>query len=82
MTILISVMKELVSKFYRSNQKIVNKLDEIIEILKDLPVPDCSTFVLVDMDPTQFLSNGKVITGLADTEAYVIAPKRATILSH
>jgi fructosamine-3-kinase len=72
---LLSVMKELVSKFYRNNQKMVNKLDEIIEILKDLPVPDCSTYVLVDMDPPQFLSNGTVIIGLVDTEAYVIAPR-------
>jgi fructosamine-3-kinase len=72
---LIRVMEKLVSKYYRNDQKIVNQLDEIIEILKDLPVPDFSTFVLVDMDPTQFLSNGKVITGLVDTEAYVIAPR-------
>jgi fructosamine-3-kinase len=78
---LISVMKELVSKFYRNNQKIVNQLDEIIEILKDLPVPDCSTFVLVDMDPTQFLSNGTVITGLVDTEAYVIAPRELDFIA-
>jgi fructosamine-3-kinase len=72
---LINVMKELVSKFYRNNQKIVHKLDEVIEILKEIRVPDYSTFVLVDMDPTQFLSDGKAITGLVDTEAYVIAPR-------
>jgi aminoglycoside phosphotransferase (APT) family kinase protein len=78
---LIRVMKELISKFYRNNQKIVYKLDEIMEILEDLPVPDSSTFVLVDMDPTQFLSNGKVITGLVDTEAYVIAPRELDFIA-
>jgi fructosamine-3-kinase len=78
---LVRVIKELVSKFYGNNQKIVHKLDEIIEILKDLPVPDFSTFVLVDMDPTQFLSNGKIITGLVDTEAYVIAPRELDFIA-
>jgi aminoglycoside phosphotransferase (APT) family kinase protein len=78
---LIRVMKELVSKFYRNDQKIVHQLDEIIENLKGLPVPDSSTFVLVDMDSTQFLSNGKVITGLVDTEAYVIAPRELDFIA-
>jgi hypothetical protein len=32
-------------------------------------------FVLVDIDPSQFLSNGEIITCLVDTEAYVIAPR-------
>ncbi len=34
-----------------------------------LPVPKEATLVLIDMDPTQFLSDGTTITGLVDTEA-------------
>ncbi|MDZ5470423.1 hypothetical protein SM124_01555 [Bacillus sp. 31A1R] len=72
---LIEGMSELVKKFYSNSEKITNKLPEIIDCLKELEEPVYSTFILVDMDPTQFLSNGKVITGLVDTEAYVIAPR-------
>jgi hypothetical protein len=69
------IMTQLVSRFYPEQEQIKGKLLEIIDLLIGLPAPEFSTFVLVDMDPTQFLSNGKVITGLVDTEAYVIAPR-------
>lgn len=71
---LISGMKELVLKFY-SRTNIADHLPEMLEILEHLPSPIQSTFVLIDMDPTQFLTDGKVITGLVDTEAYVLAPR-------
>lgn len=69
------IMAEVVSRFYFDQERIKSKLLEINDLLDRLPVPEFSTFVLVDMDPTQFLSNSKVITGLVDTEAYVIAPR-------
>ena len=69
------IMAELVSRFYLDQERIEGKLLEINDLLDRLPAPELSTFVLVDMDPTQFLSNSKVITGLVDTEAYVIAPR-------
>ncbi len=72
---LINGMTELVSKFYSNQYKIKDKLPAILKLLKNLPAPNSSTFVLIDIDPSQFLSNNKVITGLVDTEAYVIAPR-------
>ena len=69
------IMTEVVSRFYFDQEPIKSKLLEINDLLDRLPIPEFSTFVLVDMDPTQFLSNSKVITGLVDTEAYVIAPR-------
>ncbi|WP_100404294.1 phosphotransferase [Bacillus solitudinis] len=68
-------MTELVSRFYYNQEQIKSKLAEIHNLINELPSPEYSSFVLVDMDPTQFLSNEKVITGLVDTEAYVIAPR-------
>ena len=68
-------MARLVSRFYFYNEPIKSKLDEIYNFIDELPSPEYSSFVLVDMDPTQFLSNKNVITGLVDTEAYVIAPR-------
>jgi hypothetical protein len=52
-------------------------IDRIIAI----PPPDYTSYVLVDMDPTQFLSNGKVITGLVDTEAYAVAPRELDFIA-
>lgn len=72
---LIHGMTEIVEKFHFHNDKLKQKLPEMIEKVKKLQTPQSSTFVLVDMDPTQFLSNGSIITGLVDTEAYVIAPR-------
>ncbi|MBT2701598.1 hypothetical protein J7E79_30585 [Bacillus sp. ISL-40] len=69
------MIAQLISRFYSDQEQIKGKLFEINDLLNGLPVPEYSTFILIDMDPTQFLSNGKVITGLVDTEAYVIAPR-------
>ncbi|WP_152656056.1 hypothetical protein [Oceanobacillus sp. CFH 90083] len=68
-------MAEIVFKFYNEEKEISKKLAEVKDLLDKAPIPEYSTFVLVDMDPTQFLSDGKVISGLVDTEAYVIAPR-------
>lgn len=72
---LIESMSEMIKRFYSENEPIKNKFLDIKEQLLKVPSPNWTTFVLVDMDPTQFLSDGKVITGLVDTEAYVIAPR-------
>lgn len=68
-------MTEMVSEFYHNQDQIKSKLAVIHNVINELPPPDYTSFVLVDMDPTQFLSNEKIITGLVDTEAYVIAPR-------
>ncbi|MBO1626788.1 phosphotransferase [Bacillus arachidis] len=72
---LIDVSKQLVKMFHSNNSKI-NELFEVFQSqLPALPVPQEATLVLIDMDPTQFLTDGVAITGLVDTEAYVVAPR-------
>lgn len=72
---------DLVSRFHFKEERIKCMLPEINNLINGLPVPEYSTFVLVDMDPTQFLSDGKEITGLVDTEAYVIAPRELDFIA-
>ncbi len=72
---LIRSISEIVDKFYLNEQKIVDYLLEMQRILNELPPPEYSSFVLPDIDPTQFLVDNGAITGLVDTEAYVIAPR-------
>ena len=68
-------MVELVNNYYPEHQRIQQLLPSIIELVKALPVPSHFTFVLIDMDPTQFLTNGDELTGLVDTEVYALAPR-------
>ncbi|WP_371320180.1 phosphotransferase [Chengkuizengella axinellae] len=68
-------MRDLVYKFYKDHTAIREKLPEMTEWIEKIPNPQFATFVLADMDPTQFLSNNKELTGLVDTEAYVMAPR-------
>lgn len=68
-------LKDIIDRFYFENIKIKNKLPEILMELKKLPHPESASYVLVDMDPTQFLIKDSNISALVDTEAYVIAPR-------
>jgi aminoglycoside phosphotransferase (APT) family kinase protein len=68
-----TTMSELVEKFYPETE-IAHKLPDILSELKHLHQPNHSTLVLIDMDPTQFLTDGVRVTGLVDTEAYALAP--------
>ena len=61
--------------FYSDNESIQNAFPTFESQLSSLPAPKESTLVLIDMDPTQFLSDGTTITGLVDTEAYAVAPR-------
>ena len=72
---ILKVSKELVNRFYSDNASIRNAFPTFEQQLASLPVPREATLVLIDMDPTQFLSDGSTITGLVDTEAYAIAPR-------
>ncbi|PEF72853.1 phosphotransferase [Bacillus pseudomycoides] len=70
-----NVSKQLVEMFHSNNSKINDLFVVFQSQLQALPVPQEATLVLIDMDPTQFLTDGVVITGLVDTEAYAVAPR-------
>ncbi|OTZ96827.1 nitrate reductase [Bacillus thuringiensis serovar darmstadiensis] len=72
---ILNVSKELVNMFYSDDESIQNAFPTFESQLSSLSVPKESTLVLIDMDPTQFLSDGTTITGLVDTEAYAVAPR-------
>ncbi|HDR4726217.1 nitrate reductase [Bacillus cereus group sp. Sample62] len=72
---ILNVSKELVNMFYSDNESIQNAFPTFESQLSSLSAPKESTLVLIDMDPTQFLSDGTSITGLVDTEAYAVAPR-------
>ncbi|WP_410982321.1 phosphotransferase [Bacillus cereus] len=69
------VSKQLVTMFYSNHSKINDSFEVFQSQLYALPAPKETTLILIDMDPTQFLTDGIEITGLVDTEAYVVAPR-------
>ncbi|WP_156575956.1 nitrate reductase [Bacillus luti] len=72
---ILKVSKDLIHMFYSDNTSIHNAFHTFESQLSSLSIPKESTLVLIDMDPTQFLSDGTTITGLVDTEAYAVAPR-------
>ncbi|MES5954741.1 nitrate reductase [Bacillus fungorum] len=78
---ILNVSKELVNMFYSVNESIQNAFPTFESQLSSLPAPKEATLVLIDMDPTQFLSDGSTITGLVDTEAYAVAPREFDFIS-
>jgi len=68
-------MSEIVRLFYKNDLQAQKLLPQMIAVLKGIPTPNHSTFILVDMDPSQFITNSEVITGLVDTEVYVLGPR-------
>lgn len=77
---LIQVMIKLVEKFYnkQASEKddgIKESLDTVCEFAARLKVPMSASYIMVDMDPSQFLTTDSRITALIDTEGYVIGPR-------
>lgn len=79
---MIQTSKELIKRFHSHNPKIRNRLKEFISQTASLPVPKEASFILIDMDPTQFLTDGQKITGLVDTEAYAIGPREYDLIGY
>lgn len=78
---LICAMENMVERYYSDDDKIVSALPELSNLVRELPLPEWTSFILVDMDPTQFLTDGKVVTGLVDTEAYAVGPRELDLVA-
>jgi len=72
---LAQTMQKMVNRYYQRDHSFVDHLQQVVQCLSRLPAPASASFVMFDMDATQFLTDGQGITGLVDTEGYVLAPK-------
>ncbi len=75
-----SVMAYLVDRFYSTERACRDLWVEIAAHVKNLPHEDFLSPILLDMDPSQFLTDGRVITALVDTELYVMAPRHLELI--
>ncbi|MDP5274276.1 hypothetical protein [Chengkuizengella axinellae] len=78
---LIEIIQVIVEKHYKNEKQIKLEFKTMLEILKQLPSPKYASYIMVDMDSRQLLSNGQQITAIVDTEAYVIAPRELDLIS-
>lgn len=74
-------MQRMAERFYSADPKITGALAGMQLAVQSLPIPEYMSFVLVDLDPSQFLTDGKRVTGLVDTEAYVLAPRELDLIA-
>lgn len=63
----------LLTRFYPGDRAAWHYADRALRTLQDLP-PLSAAPILLDMDPSQYLARDHAISGLVDTELYVLAP--------
>ncbi|MGZ9584510.1 phosphotransferase [Paenibacillus marinisediminis] len=69
-----AAMSRIVERYFAESSEIREELVHILVEMGTLKDPEAFSPVLVDMDPSQFLSDGDRITAIVDTEAYVLGP--------
>jgi hypothetical protein len=74
-------MTMLVEQFYQNDAQIRDALAPFCEDALRLPPLEEGALIMVDMDPTQFLTDGERLTALVDTEAYAIGPRELDFIA-
>lgn len=71
---LVATLRALVHRFFAGHPTIAPALPCLCAAALLLPPPTVTALIMVDVDATQFLTNGARLTALVDTDAYAIAP--------
>lgn len=68
------VCEQLVLHFYQDKPEFESELPHMMSLFVSMDAPSAAVPVLLDIDPTQFLTDGAKITSLVDTEVYAWGP--------
>lgn len=79
---LAGTLRGLVARFFEHDAPLAGALDRICALAAQLPPPADAALVMVDIDGTQFLADGPRLTGLVDTDAYVVAPRALDLIGY
>lgn len=79
---LAATLRGLVARFFADNAPLAGALDEMCALAQRLPPPTDAALVMIDVDGTQFLTDGTNLTGMVDTDAYVIAPPALDLIGY
>jgi aminoglycoside phosphotransferase (APT) family kinase protein len=76
-----ATMRGVGAHFYSHDRAVASMLEEMCSLAEVLPSPDFGSLIMMDMDPTQFLSNGTQLTAMVDTEVYAIGPRELDFIA-
>lgn len=79
---LAATLRGLVARFFAHDAPLAAALDAMCTLAAHLPPPADAALVMLDVDGTQFLTDGTHLTGLVDTDAYVIAPRALDLIAY
>jgi aminoglycoside phosphotransferase len=79
---LITVMRQLVRRFYTHNEAIAAALAPVCAMAAALPAPESAALVMLDVDASQFLTDGRRLTALVDTDAFATAPRALDFIGY
>lgn len=79
-TLAVSVMEYLVTRYHAEDRDLRDYWAESLYQWKHLPQLDFASPIMLDMDPTQFLTDGTTITGMVDIELYVSGPRHLELI--
>jgi phosphotransferase family enzyme len=78
---LAETLRMLVSRFFADDERITGALEPICRAALAGPAPERAALVMVDLDVCQFLSDGRRITAVVDTEGYVVGPRELDLIA-
>ena len=79
---LATTLGDVVARYFAHDATIAGALAEFRGAAVQLPSPEATALVMVDVDATQFLADGSRITALVDTDAYVVAPRALDLIGY
>jgi Ser/Thr protein kinase RdoA (MazF antagonist) len=79
---LADTLRALVARFFHHDAPLASALDRMSALAAHLPPPADAALVMIDVDSTQFLTDGTRLTGLVDTDAYAIAPRALDLIGY
>lgn len=68
-------IRALSSRYYLSNVAVTQMTEYYCALASTLPIPISASYIMLDMDPRQFLSDMGRVSAIVDTEAYVLGPR-------
>jgi aminoglycoside phosphotransferase (APT) family kinase protein len=78
---LTETLRLLVEQFCGQHAELSAALEGLCTTAEELPPPPHGSLIMVDLDPTQFLGDGRRLTALVDTEAYAIGPRELDFIA-
>jgi aminoglycoside phosphotransferase (APT) family kinase protein len=78
---LVATMREIAGRFYQEQPEVLALLAPMCAAAEALPTPGAGALIMVDLDPTQFLWDGRQITALVDTEAYGVGARELDFIA-